>query len=147
MGNECVFSSISHSMRRGSKYHQMEKAWEIGSHTFSILCVFFSNYTPVLWFTSSCGKWMGFPINSISHVKMQRNPSNCESLGNWYQYFPQTMGYFLPPDSYPMVYFTTWEMHEKMQQNPPCERSGHFSTVSFSQVIPKSGDSLKESVF
>ena len=38
-------------------------------------------------------------------------------------------------------------MHGKMQQNPPCELSGCFSTVSFSQVIPKSGDSLKESVF
>ena len=31
MGNAWVFSSISHSMRRGRKTHQMGKAWETGS--------------------------------------------------------------------------------------------------------------------
>ena len=48
---------------------------------------------------------------------MQRNPSNWESLGNWYPYFTKDMGTFLPSDFHPMLYFIT---HEKMQQNAPC---------------------------
>ena len=31
-----------------------------------------------------------------------------------------------------------------MQQNPPCELSGCFSTVSLFLLAPKYGDSLKE---
>ena len=31
-----------------------------------------------------------------------------------------------------------------MQENPPCELSGCFSTVLLFLLIPKSGDSLKE---
>ena len=49
IGNACVFSSISHSMRKGSKTPQIWRVWEIGFHTFSIAWVLFSVRFP------SCG--------------------------------------------------------------------------------------------
>ena len=42
--------------------------------------------------------------------KILQNPSCVENLGNW-KYFSQSMGTFLPSDSHPVVYFTTWEMY------------------------------------
>ena len=39
---------ISHSIRKVSKTHRMAKAWEIGSHDFSIKCVLFSHQIPIL---------------------------------------------------------------------------------------------------
>ena len=75
---------------------------------------------------SSYGKCMGFPINFPKYGKMQQNPWYGESPGNWYSYFSHSMGAFFPSDSYPMVYFSIWEMYGfphnfqqygKMQQN------------------------------
>ena len=43
MGNVWIFSSVFHSMRKGSKTHPMRKTWGIGYHTFSIVLT--------LWYT------------------------------------------------------------------------------------------------
>ena len=59
---------------------------------------------------------------------MQRNPSNWESLGNWYPFFPQYMGTFFSSDSHPMVYFTTWEMHRFYRQFPIARENAVKST-------------------
>ena len=84
---------------------------------------------------------------------MQRNPSNWESLENWYPFFPQHMLTFLQSDSHLMVYFTKWERYgffhqfliaRKMQQNPPCELPGCFSTTLLFLIVPKFGESFKE---
>ena len=96
--------------------------WEISTHTF------FSHQIPILWYTSSLGKWMGFPINFPQHRKMIQNPSNWKILENWYPYFPQSMSTFLPLDSYPMVYFTIWEMHDCSHQFPIAQGTAVKST-------------------
>ena len=65
IGSEWVFSSISHSIGKDSETHQMRKAWEIGSHIFSIIWVLFSIRLP------SCGilHHMGnaWVLSSVSH--------------------------------------------------------------------------------
>ena len=94
MGNAWVFPSISHSTGKCSKTYRMEKTWETGNHTFPIVWVLFSHSIPILWYTSSYGKCMGFPINFPQYRKMQQNPSYGEDLGNWYSYFPHSMGAF-----------------------------------------------------
>ena len=94
---------------------------------------------------------MGFPINFPQHRKMKQNLSNWKSLENWYPYFPQSMSTFLPLDSYPMVYFTTWEMHDCSHQFPIAQGTAVkstewccFSTALLFLLVPKSDDSLKE---
>ena len=52
------------------------------------------------------------------------------------------MGTFLP--SYGILFPLISKKHGKMQQNPPCELSGCFSTVWLLLLVPKSGNSLKE---
>ena len=42
MGNAWVSTSISHSTGKCNKTHRMCRAWEIGTHTFLIVRVFFS---------------------------------------------------------------------------------------------------------
>ena len=56
--------------------------------------------------------------------------------------FPERMGTFLP--SYGILFPLISKKHGKMQQNPPCELSGCFSTVWLFLLVPKSGNSLKE---
>ena len=63
MGNIWVFPSISHSMGKCNKTHRMGKTWEIGNHIFHIAWVLFSHPIPILSYTSSYRKCMGFPIN------------------------------------------------------------------------------------
>ena len=87
------------------------KVWEIDTRTFPIVWVLFSHQIPILWYSSSYGKCMGFPINFSQYGKMQQNPLNGVNLGNWYLYFPHSMGDFSTYDSHPMVYFIIWEMH------------------------------------
>ena len=70
IGNVQVFLSISNSIGKISKNHQIGKAWEISSHTFSIVWVLFSIRFP------SCGKLhrmrnaLVSPINFPQHGKM-----------------------------------------------------------------------------
>ena len=87
------------------------KVWEIDTRTFPIVWVLFSHQIPILWYTLSYGKCMGFPINFSQYGKMQQNPLNGVNLGNWYLYFPHSMGDFSTYDSHPTVYFIIWEMH------------------------------------
>ena len=92
---------ISHSIRKVSKIHRMGKAWEIGSHTFSIKCIFFPlDSHPVVYFII-------LEIHGFSHQfliawekagksikwekpgrmvpgKILENPPYAENLGNWY---------------------------------------------------------------
>ena len=63
MGNTWVSPSISHSPGKCNKTHRMGWTWEIGTHTFPIVCVIFSHMIPIQWDTSSNGKCMDFPIN------------------------------------------------------------------------------------
>ena len=50
MGNTWVFPSFSHSMGKYSKIHQIERAWEIGTHVF-----------PKVWYFS----YIRFPFYGI----------------------------------------------------------------------------------
>ena len=59
----------------------------------------------MLWYTLSHGKCMGLPIIFSYYRKVRQNQSNRKRLRNWYIYFPQSMGTFLPQDSHLMVYF------------------------------------------
>ena len=80
-------------------------------------------------FTVQYGKCMDFSINFSYHGKMQRNPSNWESLGNWYQFFPKIMDTFLPLGSHLMVYFTTREMHKFSYQFLTARENAAKSTL------------------
>ena len=118
MGNVWVFPSISHSTGKCNKTYRRGKTWEIGNQTFPIAWVLFSRQIPILWYTSSYGKCVGFPINFLQYGKMQQNPSYREDLGNWYSYFSHSMGAFFPLDSHPMVLFIAWEMYGFSNQFP-----------------------------
>ena len=98
-------------MGKCNKTHGMGKVWEIHNHTFSIAWVLFYHPIPILCYTSTYGKCMGFPINFPHYGKMQQNPWYGESLGNRYLYFSHSMGAFFPLDSHSMIYFIIWEMH------------------------------------
>ena len=63
MESAWIFPSISHSTGKCNKTHCMGRTWETGTHTFPIVWVLFFYPTPILSYTSSYGKWMGFPIN------------------------------------------------------------------------------------
>ena len=67
---------------------------EIGTHTFPIVWVIFPHTIPILRYTSSYGKCMGFPINFPQYRKMQQNSSYGESLRNWCLYFSHIMDAF-----------------------------------------------------
>ena len=71
----------------------------------------FSHPIPILRYTSAYGKCIGFSINFPQYGKMQQNPWHGESLGNWYSYFSHSMSAFFPSDSYPVVYFSIWQMY------------------------------------
>ena len=89
----------------------MGGTWEIVTHAFPIVWVIFSSTIPILRYTSSFGKCMGFPINFPLYRKKQQTSSYGENLGNWSSYFSHIMDAFFPLDSHFMVYFITWEMH------------------------------------
>ena len=93
MGNAWDFSSISHSIGKGSKTQQIGKAYEIGSHTVSIVWVFFPlDSHPMVYFIVREMHVLShrFPIS----WKRQQKPSNGESLGNWFPYFFHSMSSF-----------------------------------------------------
>ena len=91
--------------------HGMGKVWEIHNHTFPIAWVLFYHPIPILCYTSTYAKCMGFSINFPHYRKMQQNPWYGESLGNRYSYFSHSMGAFFPLDYHSMIYFIIWEMH------------------------------------
>ena len=63
----------------------------------------------------------------------------------WVLFFRQipTLWYTLPHEKSMDFPISFWK-HGKIQQNPPCDLSGCFSTVLFFLLVPNSGDSLKE---
>ena len=118
MGNAWVLPSTSHIMGRCHKTHCMGRIREIGTHTIRIVWVLFSHSILILWYTSSYGKCLGFPINFSQHGKMQQNSLHEEKLRNWYSYFSHSMGTFFIFNFHPMVYFIIWEMHGLSHQFP-----------------------------
>ena len=72
MRNAWVSPSIYHSAGKCYKTLRMGWTWEIGTHTFSIVWVIFSHPIPILCYTSSYGKCMGFPIISHSTGKCNK---------------------------------------------------------------------------
>ena len=57
---------------------------------------------PMIW------KMLGF---SHQFLVAWENATNRENLGNWYPYFPQSMGTFFPSDSHPTVSPIPWKIH------------------------------------
>ena len=56
-------------------HHGMGKVWEIDTHTFPIVWVFFSHQIPIiLCYTLAYAKCMGFPKDFPQCGKMQQNP-------------------------------------------------------------------------
>ena len=78
MGDAQVFYSVSHSMGKCSKTHQIMKVWEIGSHTFFIAWVLFS-----IRFQSS-GRLHhmgnGEVSQSISHSTGKCDKAHCKGI-------------------------------------------------------------------
>ena len=54
----------------------------------------FSYLILILCYTTSHWKCIDLTINLPYYEKMQQNPSNGESLGNWYTYFSNNMYFF-----------------------------------------------------
>ena len=108
MRNAWVLPSTSHSTWNCNKTHCKEGVGEeISTHTFPIVWVLFSNPIPIICYTSSYGKYMGFPL--ITHIMRKGSKTHFMGrnwkLGNWCSYFSHCMGAFFPCDSHPMVYF------------------------------------------
>ena len=124
------------------RIHPLGTSWETDTHTFPKVCVVLFHQIPILWFASSQGKCIGLLINIPQHWKRQQNPSYGKSLGNWYPYFSQSIGAFIPSDSYPMVHFITWKMHwtskshvmGKCSKTHPAERVWDIGTNTFRKV-------------
>ena len=72
---------------------------------------------PILWYTSSYGKCMCFLVNFPQYGKIQQNPSNGKSLGNWFPYLFHSLSAFLVC-SYPVVYFIICKIHGLSHQFP-----------------------------
>ena len=126
---------ISNSIRKVSRTHQMGKAWEICSHTFSKNRCFFSlDSHPVVYFIiwEMHGFYHQFSIaqekgrkyikwampGKLAPGKILQNPPYVQNLGNWYSYFSQSMSAFFPLDSHPMVNFIICEIHGFPHQFP-----------------------------
>ena len=107
MGNTWVLPLISHGTGKCNKTHCIGRNWEIGTHTFPIVWMFFPHQT-IFWYTSSYGKCMCFLINFPQHRKKQQNLSNGESLRNWFPQSFHSIGAFSPLDFHPIVYFIIW---------------------------------------
>ena len=117
------FPSISHSTEKTTKpivQGEPENWYSYFSHGMDA----FSHQIPILWYTSSYGKCMGFPINFPQYRKIQQNPSiqtksiHGENLGNRYSQISHNIDAIFPLDSHFMVYFITWGMHVFCYQFP-----------------------------
>ena len=93
---------------------------------FPIAQELFFHEIPILWYTSPHGKCIGFLINFPQHRKMQQNPTNGESLGNWYPYLFHSVSAFF--HQIPILWYTSsygkcmdflinFSQHGNMQQN------------------------------
>ena len=78
---------------------------EIGTHTFPQHRGFFSHEILILLYTSPHGKCIGFLINFTQHRKMQQNPTNRESVGNWYPCFFHSVNAFF--HQLPILWYTS----------------------------------------
>ena len=67
MGNAQVSPSIFHSTGKCSEIHRIERAWEIGTHTFPQSMGTFFRQIPIVFYLLPHGKWMAFPINFPQH--------------------------------------------------------------------------------
>ena len=104
-----LWKLVTGKILQNSSYAENLRKWYL---YFSHNTVLFYHYLFVLWFTSSHGKCMGFLVNFQKYRKRQQNPSNRESLGNWFPHIFNKMGTFFLLDSHPVVHFIIWEMHE-----------------------------------
>ena len=129
------------------------KACDIGLYTFSIVWVLFSIIFPscsilhhmgMTWVspsishsTGKCSKihWIerGFEVGTHTFHKVQ--------VVLFHQI--PILWYTLPHGKC-IAFPINFPQYGKMQKSPPCELSGCFSTALFFQLLPKSGDSLKE---
>ena len=111
------------------------KAWEIGSHTFSIRWVLLSirlrscgilHHVGYVRFSHQFGiAWdkAGKPIRwekfaKMIQMKILQNPSYVENLGNWQSYFSYSKSAIFPLESHPAVYSIICEIHEFPHQYP-----------------------------
>ena len=154
MGNACVSSLISHNMGKDSQTHQMGKDWKIGSRwcprkpivcreSGKLLVIHFQQYRcffpldshPMISFIT--WKMHGFPHQFSIAWKMQRNPSNWESLGNWYPFFPWRMALFF--HQIPILLYTL--SHGKCMVFPSISNNtgkcSKIYLVSFLVVFPE----------
>ena len=104
MGNAGVSPSVSHKLGKWNKIHPVERAWEIGNHTFHRVWEAFFHQIPILCYTTSYVKWMGFPMNFSEYVKMQQNPSYGRDLAYGYPYLSQSMVNSLPSNLPSILY-------------------------------------------
>ena len=116
MGNAWVSQFISHSTGKCNKTHCIRRNWE---KLVLILfqqygCFFFPLYShPVDYFIT--WEMHGFPHQFPITQENAAKSIELGEPGNWYPFFPEIMGIFLPSDSHPLVYLTTWEMHDFSQ--------------------------------
>ena len=85
---------------------------------FSLSISAFSPPVPILWYTSSYGKWISLPINFPQHRKIPQIQSYWENLGNQYSYFSHNMGACFLLDSHLMMHLIIWEMNGFPHQFP-----------------------------
>ena len=71
---------------KDSKTSRMEKAWGIGSHTFSIVWVLFTIRFPSCGILYHMGNALVSPSISHSTGKPTKSYRMRENLGNWYSY-------------------------------------------------------------
>ena len=137
MENARVLPLTSHSMGKCNKTHCMGKTLEISTHIFLIVWVLFSHPIPTLCYTSSLGKFMGFPINFLwCRKKNTAKPIELEEPGKLLPIISPKYGYlfFINFPSYGIIYHM--------------EKAWLFPSISICShqflFIPKSGDSFKE---
>ena len=101
--NAWVFSSISHSIGKDSKTHQMGKVWEIVSHTFSIKWVLFSIRFPSCGIVHHMGNAWVFSSISQSMGKGRKTHQMGKDWeivlwkilqNHWYSYFSHSVSDF-----------------------------------------------------
>ena len=86
-GKYMGFPSICHSMGKWSKMSSNGEILGNCCLCFSHSMGVFYYQLSILWYTSSCGKCLDFPINFLQQEKMQQNFWHGQNLENWYSYF------------------------------------------------------------
>ena len=116
MGNALAFQSISHRTGKRIKTHVMGKTWEIATHTFPILWVFFflSNSNPTVYFI--IWEMHGFP----HQFPIARENATKHIIGRNWEISTNTFPivWVLFPIQFPACVSINFPYHEKMQKKP-----------------------------